>query len=164
MSKLSKTLVLATTFLVGALCGYGFSAVRGVLRELGDPLVLQDVSTERLRAFGVPFDRPPAAKNVTAAALSNGMGDVVRYVGLQLPRAEASLLVEKLQNEGVITRSDAPWRAPYLDQLAPAISARLWPQPDRQGIHVYSLQGGEPRQRGYLAFDPLSGELFVSTF
>lgn len=157
MSKLSKSLIVTAIFIAGAILGYMFFAIEQTFAELGRPVVRQDISSERLRSYGVPFDRPPTALNVVTAALSNGLGDVVHYVGLQMPRADATLLIEKLKSKGVLKRDDSPGVMSYLDTVPASISARLWPLPERQGVEFYVYQHGN------LAYDPKSGELFVST-
>ena len=154
-SRSGRVIVVLATLIFGAVGGYALNDVVEWLYSRGRPYVRSDVTSGEFSSFGVPFERPSSASSVTVAALGNGFGDVVTFAGIKLPPDDAVSLIESLKSNGAIWKSQLPRRPTYVDAAPAKLSVKLWPASGRAGLVMYEFKVG------YLAHDPVSGELFM---
>jgi hypothetical protein len=121
---------MRTLLVVGLFaCLLGFVGGK-ILREFQTwtrPVVYEDVTSEQLRHFGLPFGRPDATRRSIVAAVGNGLRDTVAYAAIELSPEEADTLFATLKADPLSSACDGIQVAHYLDQLSPDQAQRLWP-------------------------------------
>ncbi len=153
-----NAVVFLAVLVAGAALGYFLKSVQVAAQEFGKsgrPVVLEDVSDEKLQRFGAPFSRPPGAKNVVLAAVGNGVGDVVWYAALEVPDKKAVALLNDLKASGKIRPARYVPEAYYLDQLSPELARRLWPADEISQAHTYISR------TGYVAYVPGTASIHI---